>query len=138
MNKREKIIKLSTVLNLDNVVKSFYLSMIESANGILEETEFAQLSTFFKGKLIPSILEDLYDIIDNKIDEETIDQLLDFYQSKLGLTLLEKTESINKSIKDLASTKWSDLLADGITSMGIEAHYIDEKIDDIPINDSES
>lgn len=119
MDKREKIVRLASIFSTDEKIISFFDQMLESVAADVDKNDFVKMSDFVHEKMIPAVLDDIYNEYDKGLDEESIDKLLAYYESEEGKKILALLANIEKNIAELSTTKWQDMLVQGAATMGI-------------------
>jgi hypothetical protein len=125
MDKREKIIKLAEFIGTEKNVVDHFGYLLKSLEGELDQNSFKIINNFFSSKFMPTLIEDIYNTLDEIIDEDTLDRLLQFYESDFGKLFLELNNKLSLKVQELNNTKWREMLQRGIFSLGLPDFQID-------------
>jgi hypothetical protein len=117
MTKKEKVLKLIQITSQDkNVIDYFNRLMIAIENDLGKE-ESKDIKDFFANELIPTIKEDTATLMEENLGEETIDQIIAFYESDLGQKITawgnKYTELLNVSCEE----KWTKMVHNKLTEV---------------------
>jgi hypothetical protein len=118
LTKHDKIKTIAGIFQTDKKTIEGFQSILSMLAADLDRETFNKITDALNERIIPRVLEDIYNIYDSSLDDQTLDAMLAFYSSEVGKNLLAKAEEVSAKILAM-NNDWQKLMTDVFNEIGV-------------------